>query len=68
MAVVYLAQDLKHERKVALKVLKHERKVALKSRSPRSAHDSGAASIRMDLPAIQAPNGMVWEYLIRMVR
>ena len=26
------------------------------------------ASIRMDLSALQAPNGMVWEYLIRMVR
>ncbi len=46
MATVYLAEDLKHKRKVAVKVLKRERSVALNPRSLSRGPQSSTNRIR----------------------
>jgi hypothetical protein len=44
MATVYLADDLKHERKVALKVLKPELAAVVRPKGPPSATPLGQVS------------------------
>ncbi|MEO8201984.1 MAG: hypothetical protein ABI679_15740 [Gemmatimonadota bacterium] len=74
MATVYLAQDLKHDRKVAIKVIRPEL-AAVIGRSPhRSLHHKAELntierSFAFDGPAVwvDRPAGLPMEHVIRVV-
>ena len=54
MATVYLAQDLKHDRRVAVKVLKPE--LAAVSTSGTARASSGSASLAIRMILLRSPN------------